>query len=652
MSEAAKFIGSGAISGDRSPKPATAQTEAHNKGMLSKLPFEDRTSFDLAERGFIASINPMTITRESDGKAVFDLEGVNSFLREEAPATANPSQWRQAQLNALNHGLFEVVDGIYQVRSFDAANMTLIRGEKGWVLIDPLTCAETAKAALALANKHLGERPVTAIIITHSHGDHFGGILGVVDPADVASGKVPLIAPEHFVAESLSENVLAGTVMQRRATYMYGNLLPSSPQGFLTIGLGAGVAMGSFGFLVPNDLICKTGETRVLDGIEIEFQMTPGTEAPAEMVFYFPQFKALCMSEITSAHLHNVYTPRGAQIRDSLAWSRQIQESIDLFGDRLELEFASHHWPIWGRDAVVDYLQKQRDLYKYIHDQSLRLANLGYTKEEIAETIKLPDSLAQEFYNRDYYGTVKHNSKAVYVKYLGYFNGNPATLDALPPVEAGKRYVKFMGGADNLLANAKASFEEGEYRWVAEVLNHLVMAEPENEAAKMLLADALEQLGYQAESGPWRNFYLTGAYELREGVPESSPSQISEGVATGMPLDNLFDAFAMRLDGPKAAGRHYRFKLSFTDLGKTYRWELVNGVLHAWADRDTDNPTAHLTLSTADFKRMMFGLVSASDLKAEGRLMIDGNAQAFSELASFFVSFNPRFPIMTPRPSL
>ncbi len=536
------------------PKPASEHTIKKNAAVLKELPFEDRGSFENAGRGFIASISPLTITRPTDGKITYDLSDL-SFLTGEAPSTANPSLWRQAQLNALHHGLFEVVDGIYQVRSFDLGHMTLVRGETGWIVIDPLTSTESSQAALDLANKHLGHRPVRAVIFTHSHADHFAGVLGVIDPEEVTSGKVAVIAPDQFVKAALSENVLAGNVMRRRANYMYGHSLPHSPQGFITNGLGALLSLGSTGFVVPTDIIKETGETRVVDGVEIVFQMTPDTEAVSEFVFYLPQFRALCMSEITSHHLHNVYTPRGAQVRDALAWSNQINQSIDLFGDKLEVQFGSHHWPVWGQEAVIEYLKQQRDLYKYIHDQTLRLANHGYTKEEIAEQLKLPESLARNFSNRDYYGTVSHNAKAVYVKYLGYFDGNPANLNPLPPVEASRRYVDYMGGAEAVITKAQKSFDEGDYRWAAQVLNHVVLSEPDNAQARALLADTYEQMGYQAESGPWRNFYLTGALELRHGIPEASPGKMSPGMVQGLPLENVFQALAVRLNGPKAEGK-------------------------------------------------------------------------------------------------
>ncbi len=632
----------------RKSKSATETTASLNTAVLNDLPFEDRSMFENARRGFIATLYPLTITRQSDGKASYDLSDM-SFEEDEAPATVNPSLWRQAQLNALNHGLYEVVDGIYQVRGFDLGHMTIIRGETGWILIDPLTSAESSKAALELADKHLGQRPVKAVIFTHSHADHFAGVLGVIDRDEVISGAVRVVAPDRFVEAALSENVLAGNVMRRRATYMYGNLLPHSPQGFVTNGLGPLLSMGTTGFIVPTDIITKTGESLILDGVEIIFQMTPETEAVSEFVFYFPQFKALCMSEITSHHLHNVYTPRGAQIRDALAWAEQINEAIDLFGDKLEVQFASHHWPIWGRAEVIAYLEKQRDLYKYIHDQTLRLANHGYTMEEIAEKIELPESLSNDFSCRDYYGTVRHNAKAVYVKYLGYFDGNPATLNALPSAQAALRYVEYMGGAEAVINRAREDLDRGQYRWVAEVMNHVVMAEPENIEARVLLADTYEQLGYQAESGPWRNFYLSGAYELRHGVPESSPARMNENMVRAMPLENLFQALAVRLNGPKAEGKKFAFNLFFTDIEKSYLMSVENAVLNFFQGRQSPNPTAEMRLSSLNFKRMMTGLDNPANLIAGGSLELKGDITALAEFAGLLDQFNQRFPIVTPR---
>ena len=630
-----------------SPKPATEATKKINQGFINKLDFTDRRSFDNAKKGFIATLNPITIAHDSGSRAAFDLEGL-SFLNEEPAETVNPSLWRQAQLNALNHGLYEVVPGIYQIRSFDIANMTLIKSDSGWIIIDPLTSTEASRTGLALANKELGERPVVAVIITHSHADHFAGILGVMSHEDAESGKVAMIAPEHFVNEALSENVLAGNVMSRRATYMYGNLLTSSPTGFVTTGLGAALSMGNTGFIIPNDLIKETGETRHIDGVDIEFQMTPGSEAPAEMVFYFPQFKALCMSEITSHHLHNLYTPRGAQVRDALAWAAQINESIDLFGDRLEVEFASHHWPIWGRQEAIEYLKKQRDMYKYIHDQTLRLANHGYIKEEIAEQIKLPESLGKEFYNRDYYGTVHHNARAVYVKYLGFFDGNPATLFPLPPTEVATRYLEFMGGADAIVEKARGCFDAGDYRWVAEVLNHVVMAEPDHFNARALQADTLEQLGYQSESGPWRNFYLCGALELRQGLPKGAAFGATASMAKSMPLENLYQTMAVRLNGPSADGLVIHLNLDFTDSEPTLL-SIENAVLHAFTGKQHQKPNATLRMSAVNFKFMMTGNTDAMKLLESGELEMSGDFEALGKFRELFDQFERRFPIVTPR---
>ncbi len=630
-------------------KPATAHTIAENERLRARLPFDDVRSFENARRGFIATLDPLTIPRTDGRRPAYDLSQALAFLDGDCPDTVNPSLWRQAQLNGLHNGLFEVTDGIYQVRSFDIANMTLIRGETGWVIIDPLTSAESAAAALALANEHLGERPVTAVVHTHSHADHFAGVLGVISAEDAASGRVPVVAPEHFVDEALAENVLAGNAMGRRATYMYGNLLEPSTTGFITTGLGAALSMGSTGFVVPNDSVCETGEQRELDGITFEFQMTPGTEAPAEFVFYLPQFKALCMSEITSHHLHNVYTLRGAQVRDALAWSEQINESIDRYGDRLEIQFASHHWPIWGREEACEYLRSQRDLYKYIHDQVLRLANQGFNPEEIAEQIQLPETLDRNWSNRGYYGTVHHNAKAVYVKYLGFFDGNPANIRKHPPGAAGERYVKFMGGADAVVEKARSSFDEGDYRWVAEVLNHVILSDPEHAAARALLADALEQLGYQAESAVWRNFYLCGALELRQPQESDSTYAPSPGMALGIPLPNIFRAMAVRLNGERASGVNLAINLTFTDLNERWLLSIENGVLHGFPNRSAEAPTATLTLSSIDFKALMVGITDGMTLINDGKLTVDGDATALLQLSALFDQFLRRYPIVTPR---
>ena len=629
-------------------KPASSFTRDMQKKVLRSLPFDDRRSFENASKGFIATLDPLTIKRP-DGSPVLDLRNFD-FLYKEAPPTVNPSLWRQAQLTAQHTGLFEVVDGIYQVRAFDIANMTLIQGETGWIVVDPLTSSESSRAALELANEKIGHREVVAVIHTHSHADHFAGVFGVISPEQAENGSISIVAPEHFVDESLSENVIAGNAMGRRATYMYGNLLEPSETGFVSTGLGAALSLGTTGFAVPNDTIKETGETRIIDGIEFEFQMTPGTEAPAEFVFFLPQFSALCMSEITSHHLHNVYTPRGAQVRDALAWSEQINESIDRYGEKLTVQFASHHWPIWGQTEAIDYLEKQRDLYKYIHDQTMRLANKGFNKEEIAEQIELPDALGQEFFNRDYYGTVHHNSRAVYVKYLGYFDGNPATLYPLPRAESSKKYVEYMGGIEAMYCKALEDFNKGEYRWVAELLNHAVSVEPEHQASRSLLADTYEQLGYQSESAPWRNFYLCGAKELRHGVPAGSIYSASEGTIRGMPLDNLFKAMAVRLIPAKVDGLDLAINLNFTDLTDQFRLEIRNSVLRGFRNLAEKEAPTELVLSSINFKRMMSGLITAAELIKSDDMKIIGDAETLLPLPTYFDSFQRRFPLVIPQP--
>jgi alkyl sulfatase BDS1-like metallo-beta-lactamase superfamily hydrolase len=503
------------------PKPATPSTRAASARLRDHLPLDDGADFERATRGLVAT-HATGVIHHAMGRVVWDTHA-HDFVRDqsEAPDTVNPSLWRQARLNAI-HGLFEVTDGVWQVRGYDLSNVTFVAGDTGWLVIDPLTSAETARAALELANEHLGVRPIVAVIYTHSHVDHFGGIRGVVDEADVEAGQVRIIAPEGFQAEAVSENVIAGPVMIRRASYMYGGLLPAGPTGHVDAGLGKTTPKGTVGVIPipPTEEIRATGTELVVDGVRIVFQNTPGAEAPAEMNFHLPDKKLLCMAENCSHNMHNLYTPRGAQVRDALAWSKYINEAIELFGDETEICFASHHWPRFGHDDALDFLAKQRDLYRWLHDQTLRLANHGFTPTEIAEQLDLAPELASEFHTRGYYGTVNHNVKAVYQRYLGWFDGNPANLHPLPPEDAGRRYVEFMGGAGLLLAKAREAFAAGEYRWVAQVVNHLVFAEPDNTDARHLQADALEQLGYQAESGPWRNFYLTGAQELRHGLPD------------------------------------------------------------------------------------------------------------------------------------
>lgn len=598
------------------PRDATPTTRQAQARILTCLPADDGQDFEDARRGYIDTVPGATILG-GRGTPVWSLEPYD-FLDADCPDTVNPSLWRQARLNAI-HGLFEVTPGIYQVRNFDISNITFIEGETGYLVVDPLTSAEPAAAALALMRKHRGDKPVTGVIYTHSHVDHYGGIRGVAPDEDIAAG-LRILAPEGFLEEAVSENVLAGNAMSRRATYMYGSFLPRGPRGHVDSGLGKAVSQGQVGLVPPTETISTTGTRLTIDGIEIEFQVTPGTEAPAEMNFYFPQFRALCMAENCSCHMHNLYTPRGAQVRDARAWSHYIHEAMEMFGGQTDVLFASHHWPRWGSDRAEAFLRKQRDMYKYIHDQTLRLANHGLTPNEIAETLDMPPSLAAEWYTRGYYGTLSHNTKAVYQRYLGWFDGNPAHLNPHPPTEAGQRYVDLAGGAEAVLTAGQKAYDEGDYRWTAELVNHLVFAQPDNQDARSLQAAALEQLGYQAESGPWRDFYLTGAQELRNPRPKSdTPRQAAAGQLRALPGDKLLDALSVRLNGQRAADLNLSLNLTFTDTDERFLVAVENAVLNHWADRQAPNGTA-VRLSRATLIQLVLGEIDLATAGSQGRL--------------------------------
>jgi alkyl sulfatase BDS1-like metallo-beta-lactamase superfamily hydrolase len=646
-------VGTSAAVGADSPQPvqpkeATEATKSAQAELSKTLPFDNVEDFELSERGLIARPESVIIHNEA-GRPVWDLDQY-SFLKPDAesPDTVSPVLWRQARLN-MSYGLYKVTDRIYQVRGYDLSNITFIEGDTGWIVIDPLISVECAKAALELVEKHLGKRPIVAVIYSHSHADHFGGVRGIISDEDVAEGRVKIIAPEGFMHYVISENILSGNAMSRRAVYMFGALLPRGPKGQVDAGLGKSISTGTISLIPPTDIISETGTEITIDGIEMVFQNTPGTEAPAEMNTYFPQFKALWMAENCTHTLHNVYTPRGASVRDSLAWAKYITEAIVLFGDKSDLVFASHHWPLWGQEKVIDFLEKQRDTYKYIHDQTLRLANHGNTIIEIAEMIELPESLKNEWHNRNYYGTINHNVKAVYQKYLGWYDGNPANLHPLPPERAGAKYVEFMGGPEAVIAKARKSFAGGEYRWVAQVMSHVVFAYPENQEARNLEADALEQLGYQAESGPWRNIYLVGAKELREGIRElPAPSTVSPDTLRAMTLDNLFDFLAVRVNGPKADGRKIALNLSFADTGDDYLLTLDNAVLNYLGNKKGSNVDASITLTRRSFAGILLGKVTLDDMIAAGAVKVDGKKEKFLELLSLLDSYEFWFDIVTP----
>ena len=642
----APLLSVSATAHDFKKKPASEATIAAHEKVLKRLPFENTEDFKLASRGLLKRPDNLVI-KDANGPVVWDMTGLD-YLDGERPHTVNPSLWRQAQLNAL-YGLFEVKEGIYQVRGYDLANVTFIRGDTGWIVVDPLTATETMKAAKELVDSHFGKLPVKAILATHSHADHFAGIRALADEDDLNSGRIRFVAPEHFIKEVSSENVIAGNAMGRRAGYMFGNLIPRDPQGSIDSGLGKGVAFGSITLLRPTDDITKTGQKLVLDGIEFEFQLTPGAEAPAEFVFYLPKWKALCVAEEVNGVMHNLYTPRGAKTRDALIWARHLTDMLELFGDRMDLVFGSHHWPRWGREAGYDYIAKQRDMYRFMHDQTVRLMNQGFTATEISNMLDLPPSLAQEFYNRDYYGTVSHNVRAVYNFYLGYFDGVPANLNPYDPETRARKYMNLAGGPDGLMRHAKHAMQKGDYRWAAELLNHFVFAYPKKKEARALLADAYEQMGYQAESGPWRNFYLTGAMELRDGVTGGGSARTaSSDVVGSVPTGMFLDFMAVRFNPEGADDLEIKINLDFTDTKEQFVLSLDNSVLNNIPNKQDANADASLTLTRHIFNEVALGRTSFVKEIAKGNVKVGGSPVALMRVFGKLDEFNPDFNIVTP----
>jgi len=635
---------------DLSQKPAAPATIAAQAKALQSLPFADRQDFEDARRGFVATL-PSVDIKGADGRVVWSLASYAKMMEtERAPDTVHPSLWRQARLN-MNHGLFKAAERVYQVRGFDLSNMTLVEGDTGLILIDPLISAETAKAALELYLQHRPKKPVVAVVYTHSHVDHFGGVRGVVDEADVKAGKVAIIAPQAFTDYAVSENVIAGNAMSRRAQFMYGIFLPRGEKGQVDAGLGKGTSIGSITLLRPSDSIGKSFDKRTVDGVEMVFQLTPGTEAPAEMNIFFPQFKVLNAAENVTHTMHNLYTIRGAEVRDAVAWSAYIEQMRDSFAGQAEVMLAQHHWPTWGQAQIDAMLRKQRDLYKYIHDQTARLMNKGYTPREIAAQIALPPSLENTWSLRGYYGTLSHNSKAVYQKYLGWYDANPAHLDPLPPAESARRAVAYMGGADKVLERAAEDYQRGDYRWVLEVTNQLVFAEPQNMKARALAADAAEQLGYQAESSTWRNAYLTAAMELRNGKPNvPSFSTASPDVIRAIPLTLFFDYLGVRLDPAKAQGRTMVTNWVFPDTGEKVRVTLENSVLTHAMGLQAANALATVTLNRSTLDAITLKQKTLAEAARSGEVKIDGNGARLQELFGMLDEFSPMFDIVLPNP--
>ncbi|MFQ5514782.1 MAG: alkyl/aryl-sulfatase [Myxococcota bacterium] len=623
----------------------TATTRESNLRTGLELPLADEQDFADATRGLVAH-DPEVVVEGPEGEPIWDSRQYG-FVHGPAPASVNPSLWRQARLNAI-HGLFEVSAGIHQVRGYDISNLTLIDGESGWIVVDPLTSVETARAALALARRKLGDHRISAVILTHSHIDHFGGILAVLPEDSDARAGVRIVAPAGFIDEATSENVLAGVTMARRAAFMFGMPLARGPRGHVDSGLGREPARGSLGLARPTDIVDRTPQPMQIDGVRFIFQYAPESEAPAELTFYLPAKRAFCGAEIVSHTMHNLYTLRGARVRDALRWSGYIDEAIRLFPDA-ELVFASHHWPVWGKARVRDHLEKQRDTYRYIHDQTLRLASSGATPTEIAETLELPSSLRTSLANRGYYGTVRHNARAVYQRYFGWYDGNPAHLDPLPPAETGKRYVALMGGAQAVLEAAEEAFERGEYRWVATLLDHLVFAEPSNRRARELLARTYDQLGYRAESGPWRDSYLTGAFELRHG-----PTRSGIGMERAMellrhvPMERFLASLATRLNGPEAEGKRMTIRLVFTDLAETYTLSLRNAVLHHQPGAGSSQADAEIRLSKRLFLRMVTRQLGLRELIFSDELDVEGSRMALLRFFSLLEPPQEDFAIVTP----
>ncbi|NBQ04148.1 MAG: MBL fold metallo-hydrolase [Actinobacteria bacterium] len=634
----------------KKPKAASATTRAKNLAQNNRQ--FDPQDLERVRRGFIAARTEPLINDEL-GRKVIDT-GAYDFLRDgrECPETVNPHLWRHATLNA-HHGLFEVAPNVWQVRGYDISNITFVRGATGWIVIDPLTADSTAKASIELLSQHVERRPVSAVIYTHSHADHFGGVLGVTTKADVENGKCQIIAPVGFLHEAIAENVIAGVAMSRRATYQFGPLLPTGPQGHVDSGLGNSVPTAAPSLLAPTRDITYTGEELVVDGVRIVFQLTPETEAPAEMNFFFPDFGWLCMAENCSHTMHNLVPIRGALVRNALNWSKYINESIELFADKTDVLFTSHNWPRWGRQDVSEFLVLQRDLYRWIHDQTMRHANHGMTALEIAELLVLPDEFLAHEHTRGFYGDLVHNIKAVYQRYLSWYDGNPSNLNKLAPSRVGAKYLELAGGMDELLASAQKAFAEGDYRWVVELVNHAVFAEPTNERARSLQADALEQLGYQSESATFRNAYLMGAQELRNGPPPRSPARVrARSLIKAMTIEQVFDTLAVRAMSENLGGVAIAINWTFTDMVNTpdEKWILgvSNRTIFATQGRHNQSASATISVSRDLFLEVIAQTTTFVDEIQKGTVTIDGDATVMLQIFGNLDNFSTGFAIVEP----
>lgn len=620
-------------------EPASDATRKANEAALADLPMADRRDFDFASRGFVATLKD-PIIRDAGGKPVWNTDAF-AFAEGQAPATVNPSLWRHAQVLG-KAGLFKVTDRIWQVRGFDVANITFVRGDKGWIVIDPLTATETAAAAYALISEKVEKLPVTGMIYTHSHVDHFGGA-GAFSAA-MAKGA-PILAPQGFTRAAVSENVIAGPAMGRRAGYQFGLGLPKGPEGSMGSGIGMGVAAGSRSLVPPTREIAETGTELTIDGVRIRFQVTPGTEAPAEMNFGFPEWNVVDLAENANVTQHNILTPRGAVIRDAKAWAQGLTEAMDFFAGA-EVLIASHGWPRFGAGEITDYLGKHRDAYAFLHDQTVRLMNKGLTGPEIAATLTLPPVLAKQWYDRPYYGSYSFNSRAVYQFYMGWYDGNPVHLSPLPPETGGKRYVEAMGGAARVKALAEEAFAKGDYSWAAELLDKVIFADASDSAAKTLLTRTYRQLAYQSENALWRNMYLTGASELENGVAAADPTG-GAALVSQLPPSDLFDVLAVRLDPAKANDGTVALGFIFPDKQAQHTVTVANGVLvHRPGLRGGRQAT--LTVRYADLLTALFAGQSLAAKVASGEAKIEGDPAAFARLIGWLDKPDPAFNIVTP----
>jgi alkyl sulfatase BDS1-like metallo-beta-lactamase superfamily hydrolase len=632
-----------AQSPDLAPKQASRATLEAQARAQDALPREDGRDLDFAQRGFVGTRSD-PIIRDAAGKPLWNLEAYG-FVKDKPPPTVNPSLWRH--MTILNkHGLFKLADGLWQVRGFDISNMTLIAGKSGWIVIDPLTRKEISAAAMALVTEKLGARPVKAVIYTHSHTDHFGGVKGIVSAEDIKAGRVTIIAPEHFMEEAASENVIAGPAMGRRATYQFGTSLTPGPQGQMGSGIGMGLSGGEMTLIPPTDLVRKTGEMRTLDGVTFSFQMVPESEAPAELNVMIADRQTLVIGEIATCSQHNILTPRGALVRNALKWSGYLTEALRLYADKSEVVAASHCWPHFGKAEVRDYLTKQRDNYKFLHDQSVRMMNKGMNAAELAEAISPPPSLAKEWFTRGYYGTYNHNSKAIYQRYLGWYDANPANLNPHIPTERAKRMVAALGGADRMIELARKSMNDGDYRWSSDLLNQLVFAAPDHAEAKALLADSYEQMGFQAESSLWRNIYLSGASELRRGI-KGGELPVSLDMVSAIPTAMMLDSVATRLDPALIEERKLTLNINLTDRKERFAVSTSNAVMVSEMDQAHAAPQVTLSGPRPLFMALFFQKTPLDVLEKAG-LKIEGDRGAVAALQMALEAPTGRFDIVTP----